>query len=65
MRARILGVEAQIMMFDVIFGILLSSLLLCHTDNLSASVQHKGMSAGQGQHLASLTVIVMKSVRIE
>ena len=65
MRARILGVEAQMMTFDFIFGVMLSSLLLRHTDNLSASLQKKCMSACQGQHLASLTVSVLKSIRNE
>ena len=65
MRARILGVEAQMMTFDYIFGVMLSSLLLCHTNGLSASLQKKCMFAGQGQHLALLTVRVLKSVRNE
>ena len=51
--------------FDFIFGVMLSSLLLRHTDNLSASGQQKCKSAGQGQHLASLTVSVLKSIRNE
>ena len=65
MRARILGVEAQLVMFDFIFGVMLSSLLLCHTDHLPACLQQKCMSAGQGQHSSSLTVSVLQSVHNE
>ena len=39
MRARILGVQAQMMTFDFLFGVLIGSVFLRHTDNLSATLQ--------------------------
>ena len=56
MRARIIGVQAQMMTFDFLFGVLVGSVLLRHTDNLSTSLQLKSLSAAQGQRLASLTI---------
>ena len=62
-RARIIGVEAQMEQFDFLFGLLLASLLLRHSDNLSKALQHKSLSAAEGQHTAKLTVDVLKSLR--
>ena len=55
MHARILGVQRQMMTFDFLFGVLIGSVLLWHTDNLSVTLQHKSMSDAQGQRMASLT----------
>ena len=63
-RARIIGVEVQMLSFDFLFGLLLGSLLLRHGDNLSKTLQHKTMSSAEGQHLAKLTVDVLKSLRV-
>ena len=38
-RARIIGIQAKMMTFDILFAVLVSSVLLHHTDNLSASLQ--------------------------
>ena len=65
MRARIIGVQAQMMTFDFLFGVLVGSVLLRHTDNLSTSLQQKSLSAAQGQRLASLTIQVLESLRCE
>lgn len=65
MRARIIGVDAQMHTFDFLFGVSLGCLLLRHTDNLSKSLQNKTLSAAQGQRLASLTLSVLKSLRTE
>ena len=61
--ARIIGVEVQMLRFDFLFGLLLGSLLLRHGDNLSKTLQHETMSSVQGQHIAKLTVEVLKSLR--
>ena len=63
MRARIIGVETQMKRSDFLFGICLGSLLLRHSDNLSSTLQHKTMSAAEGQHVANLTVKVLEGMR--
>ena len=40
-RARVIGVEAQMQSFDFLFGVSLGALILNHTDNLSKSLQQK------------------------
>ena len=65
MRARIIGVNAQMHMFDFLFGISLDNLLLHHTDNLSATLQTKSLSAAEGQRIARLTLDVLTSLHNE
>ena len=62
MRARIIGVEAQMMKFDFLFGVCLGSLILRHSDNLSKTLQHKTLSAAEGQRIAKLTVSVLQKI---
>ena len=62
-RARIVGVEAQMAKFDFLYGVSLGALVLSHSDNLSKTLQHKSMSAAEGQHIAQLTLNVLKSLR--
>ena len=62
MCARIIGVEAQMTRFDFLFGICLGSLLLRHSDNLSSTLQHKRMSAAEGQQIANLTIKVLEGM---
>ena len=45
-----------------IYGISLGSLILHHSDNLSKTLQHRSMTAAEGQRLAKLTVDVLKSI---
>ena len=40
-RARVIGVEAQMLTFNFLFGVSLGSLILRHSDNLSKSWQHE------------------------
>ena len=63
MKARIIGVETQMHSFDFLYGVFLGELILRHTDNLSKSLQHKALSAAEGQHLARLTLEVLQSLR--
>lgn len=62
MRARIVGVNAQMQTFDFLFGVSLGN-LLHHTDNLSKELQLKSISAAEGQRLATLTLDVLRSLR--
>ena len=61
-RAKIIGVEVQMLSFDFLFVLLLGSLVLRHGNNLSKMLHHKTMSSAQGQHIAKLTVDVLKSL---
>ena len=63
MKARIIGVETQMHTFDFLYGVFLGELILRHTDNLSKALQHKSLSAVEGQHLARLTLEVLRSLR--
>ncbi len=65
MRARIIGVNTQMLTFDFLFGISLGALLLRHSDNLNKSLQHEFMSAADGQQIAKHTLDVLLSLRSE
>ena len=62
-QARIIGVKVQMLSFNFLFGLLLGSLLLRHSDNLSKTLQHKTMSSAEAQRIAKLTVDVLRSLR--
>ena len=62
-KARIIGVHAQMASFDFLFGVSLGALILTHSDNLSKMLQHQSMSAAEGQHIAKLTLDDLKSIR--
>ena len=47
-RARIIGVEAQMFTFDFLFGVSLGALILNDSDNLSRSLQQMTLSASEG-----------------
>ena len=63
MKARILGVQAQMKKFDYFFGVSLGLFLLRHTDNLSKTMQKEDMCAAEAQHVMSLTLTTLKSIR--
>ena len=63
MKARILGIQAQMKKFDYFFGVSLGLLLLRHTDNLSKTMQKEDMCAAEAQHVMSLTLTTLKSIR--
>ena len=63
MKARIIGVETEMHTFDFLYGVFLGELILRHTDNLGKTLQHKSLSAAEGQHLARLTLEVLRSLR--
>ena len=63
-RARIIGVEAQMMKFNFCSVSFLGSLTctLCHSDNLSKILQNKALPATEGQHIAKLTLSVLRKM---
>ena len=62
-KARIGGVAAQMTKFDFLFGVILGELLLCHTDNLSKTLQNKSTSAAEGQHVGRMVIDTIQSLR--
>ncbi len=63
MRARIIGVKAQMESFQYYFGVCVGELVLNHADNLSKSLQSKTISAAEGQKLAEMTIKVFSKIR--
>ena len=51
--------------FEYYFGISLGELVLRHSDNLSRTLQHKSLSAAEGQHVAAMVVKTIESMRSE
>ena len=62
-KARIQGVSAQMGTFQYLYGIMLSEMILRHTDNLSRTLQHKSLFAEEGQEVAQMTVDTITSLR--
>ena len=51
-------------MFQYLYGIMLSEIILLrHADNLSRTLQHKSLSAEEGQQVAQMTVDTITSLR--
>ena len=65
MRARIIGVQAQMLKLEFLFGVRLGALILRHSDNLSSALQHKNMSPAEGQRLSQLSLRVLKKMRYD
>ena len=55
-KAQIQSVAIQMKMFNYIFGSMFGELILQHSDNLSSTLQHKYLSAAEGQQVAHMTV---------
>ena len=51
--------------FSFVYGAILGEIILRHADNLSNTLQHKSMSAAEGQQVALMTVQTMNSIRTE
>ncbi len=62
-RARITGISAQMKTFYFYFGTSLAQLLLRHCDNLSRTLQHKSMSAVEGEHVAAMVKQTLQTLR--
>ena len=50
-------------MFQYLYGIMLSEMILRHADNLSRTLQHKSLSAEEGQQVAQMTVDTITSLQ--
>ncbi len=64
-KCRIYGVSKIMNPFDYIFGNILGEMLLKHSDNLSSTLQHKSLSAAEGQKIAHMIMEVIKRLRNE
>ena len=62
-KARIIGVKAQMNSFSLLFGVHLSKTILQITDNLSRSLQKESRSAAEGQGIAALSLETLKACR--
>ena len=51
--------------FNFVYGAILGEMILRHADNLSSTLQHKSMSAAEGQQVALMTVQAMKSIHTD
>ena len=65
MKARIQVVAAQMAKFDFFFGVSLGQLILRHSDNLSRTLQHRNLSAAEGQNIAGMAVRTLESLRTD
>ncbi len=63
MKCRIRGVASYMESFDFFFGVTLGELILCHSDNLSMTLQSPNMSAAEAQQVVSMTVKTLKKMR--
>ena len=59
-KSRIIGVLSQMRSFHYYFGVKLGQLIFA---NLSRSLQHKDVSAAEGQSVAALTVTTLQSIQ--
>eukprot|EP00731_Ephydatia_muelleri_P007396 Em0003g1644a len=65
MKARILGVRSQMQSFNFLFCIVLSEMILRHTDKLSKTLQQPNLSSIEGHDIAMLTVKTLEGLRNE
>ena len=63
MKARIRSVDMNRCTFDYVFGTYLGELILCHSDNLSKSLQYPNLSVVDGRCIANSTVEALKRIR--
>ena len=64
-KARIIGVQCQMLTFNLLFGLKLCERILKMTDNLSKTLQNSSLSAAMAQHIASLTVTTLSKMRTD
>ena len=65
MRARIVGVAAQMKTFDNFFGLELGRKCLSIADNLSRSLQASTLSACEGQEIVKSSLTTLRSIRCD
>lgn len=64
-KSRIIGVKHQMSTFEFFVGVVIGERVLKHTDNLSKTLQHKDLSANEGQEVADLSVKTLERMRDE
>ena len=64
-KGRIIGVKAQMSLYNMLFGLKLCERILCITDNLSKTLQTQSLSASEAQQLARLTSDTLKGMRTD
>ena len=64
-KAKIIGVQCQMVTFDLYFGWKLCEQVLKMTDNLSQTLKKMSLSAAEVQHTASLTVTTLSDMRTD
>ena len=64
-KSRIIGSKAQMITFELYFGLKLGKLLYSHTDKLSQSLQNEKTTAVSSKRLAMLTIETISSMRNE
>ncbi len=65
MKARIQGVGSQMRSFKFLFCLVLSEMILRHTDKLSQTLQQPKLSSVEGHAVAMLTVKTLQSLRTD
>eukprot|EP00731_Ephydatia_muelleri_P015790 Em0009g214a len=65
MKARIRGVWSQMQSFNFLFCIVLSEMILRHTDKLSQTLKQPKLSSVEGHDIAMLTVKTLEGLRTE
>ena len=63
MKARIRGIACQMEKFRFLFGLLVSEMVLRHTDKLSQTLQSPDISSVEGHEVAMLTVKTLQTLR--
>ena len=64
-KGRVIGVQAQMSKFNVLFSLKLCVRILKITDNLSKTLQKNSLSAAEGQNVTKLTVTTLKKMRAD
>ena len=59
----IIGVKYKMSTFEFFIGVVIVERILKHTDNLSKTLQHREISATEGQEVTDLSVQTLKRMR--
>ena len=62
-KGRVIGVQSQMVQFDLLFDLKLCQRILKITDNFSKTLQKSSLSAAEAQHIAALTVTTIRKMR--
>jgi len=60
-----IGVLSQMRSLQYYFSVKLGQLIFGHCDNLNRTLQHKDLSAAEGQSVAALTVTTLQSIHTD